>query len=77
MLARRILLLVLIGAVIASVIAYYVMDEWLTDFAYRIGLNPLVFIFSAVAAMMVAFITVALQSYKTAQANPVNALRYE
>jgi putative ABC transport system permease protein len=77
MLARRILLLVLIGAVIASVIAYYAMDEWLTDFAYRIGINPLVFIFSAVAAMMVAFITVSLQSYKTAQANPVEALRYE
>jgi putative ABC transport system permease protein len=77
MLARKILLLVLVGAVIASLISYYTMDEWLTSFAYRIGMNPLVFLLSAILAMGVAFITVALQSYKTAQANPINALRYE
>jgi len=77
MLSRRILFLVLGGAVIASLVAYYVMDEWLIQFAYRIGINPLVFIFSAIVAIGVAFITVALQSYKTARANPVEALRYE
>jgi putative ABC transport system permease protein len=77
MLARRILLLVLAGAVIASLIAYYSMDKLLTNFAYRISINPLVFLLSAILAMGVAFITVALQSYKTAQANPINALRYE
>jgi len=77
MLARRILLLVLAGAMIASLGAYYAMNEWLTGFAYRIGINPLVFLLSAVAAMGVAFITVALQSYKTAQANPSISLRYE
>jgi putative ABC transport system permease protein len=79
MLARNILLLVLGGAVIASLIAYYAMDEWLTGFAYRININMnlWVFLLSAVAAAAVAFITIASQSFKTAQANPVNALRYE
>jgi putative ABC transport system permease protein len=77
MLSRRILLLVLGGAVIASLVAYYVMDEWLTSFAYRTGINPLVFLLSAVLAALVAFVTVALQSFKTARANPVEALRYE
>lgn len=79
MLARNILLLVLGGAVIASLIAYYAMYEWLIDFAYRININMhlWVFLVSAVVAAAVAFITIALQSFKTAQANPINAIRYE
>ncbi len=79
MLARNIHVLVLGGAVIASLIAYYAMDEWLSDFAYRININKdsWVFLVAAVVAAAVAFLTVALQSFKTAQANPINALRYE
>jgi putative ABC transport system permease protein len=77
MLSHKILLLVLGGSIIASAVAYYAMDEWLTSFAYRTGINPLVFLISAIMAAAVAFITVALQSYKTARANPVEALRYE
>lgn len=79
MLARNILYLVLGGAVIASLVAYYSMDEWLSDFAYRININmnTWVFLVSAVVAAAVAFLTVSLQSFKTARANPINALRYE
>jgi putative ABC transport system permease protein len=77
MLSRRILLLVLGGAVIASLIAYYAMDEWLTGFAYRIGINPIVFFIATATAACVAFITVAMQSFKSARANPVETLRYE
>ena len=46
-------------------------------FAYRVGINPLVFVISAALVIAVAFITVALQSYKTAQANPATTIRYE
>ena len=77
MLSTSILLLVLGGAVIASLIAYYVMDEWLSGFAYHAGINPLVFVLSATIAMTVAFGTVALHSYRAANENPVKALRYE
>jgi|WetSurMetagenome_2_1015567.scaffolds.fasta_scaffold32653_2 putative ABC transport system permease protein len=77
MLARNTLLLVLAGAVIASIIAYYAISEWLTSFAYRVGINPLIFVFSTLAVIAVAFITIALQSYKTAQSNPARTLRYE
>ena len=79
MLARNILYLVLGGAVVASLIAYFTMDEWLMDFAYRIIINKNIWVFfvAAAIAVCVAFITIALQSYKTAQANPVKALRYE
>ena len=78
MLSRPTLILVLTASVIASISAYLVMDEWwLTDFAYRTEINPLVFILATALAIIIAFITVALQSLKAAQANPVEALRYE
>ncbi len=80
LLAQRILLLVSGGALLASLIAYYAMDEWwLSDFAYRINININLWVFLAAAAIAagVAFVTVALQSLKAAQANPINALRYE
>jgi putative ABC transport system permease protein len=77
MLFRGILFLVLGGAVLASLVSYFVMDEWLSSFAYRTRIDPIVFLVSAILAAGVAFITVALQSYKTAQANPVKTLRYE
>lgn len=76
LLARRILVLVLIAAALAAVIAYFAIDEWLTGFAYRAGINPWIFVLSAASAAAVAFVTVALQSYKTASADPVQALRY-
>lgn len=79
LLARNIQVLVLTGSVIASLIAYYAMDEWLSDFAYRININKdlWVFLLSAVIAACVAFFTVALQSFRTARDNPINAIRYE
>jgi putative ABC transport system permease protein len=77
MLAMKTLWLVLAGSVVASVIAYFAIDEWMTGFAYRIGINPLIFVISAVTVIGIAFFTIALQSYKTAQANPAITIRYE
>ena len=79
LLVRNIMLLILGGAIVASLIAYYVMDEWLSDFAYRIDINKelWVFILSVSIVAVVAFITIVLQSFKTARSNPVNAMRYE
>jgi putative ABC transport system permease protein len=77
LLSQRILLLVMIASGVAAVISYLAMDKWLAGFAYRAGINPLVFVLAAVLAAGVAFITVALQSYKTASADPVDALREE
>jgi putative ABC transport system permease protein len=77
MLSRNILLLVLAGAVVASIIAYYAIEEWLAGFAYRVGIDPLIFAVSAIVVLSVAFVTVALQSYSTAQANPAQMMRYE
>jgi len=77
LLARNILLLVLAGAVVASIGAYFAIDEWLAGFAYRASVNPMVFVLSTVVAAVVAFVTIALQSFGTARADPADALRYE
>jgi putative ABC transport system permease protein len=68
--------LVAIASVLASAIAYLAVDEWLTGFAYRTPIHLFIFVLAAGAAAAVAFITVALQSYKTASADPVQALRH-
>jgi putative ABC transport system permease protein len=75
LLAKRILVLVMVAAVLASVAAYFAIDEWLAGFAYRAAINPLIFVLSALAAGAVAFTTVAAQSWRTANADPVTALR--
>jgi putative ABC transport system permease protein len=76
LLSRPIMILVLIASVLASVLAYFAMDEWLSGFAYRAGINPLIFLLAAIAAATIAFTTVALQSFKAASADPVDALRH-
>lgn len=76
LLARRILALVLIASVLAGVAAYVMVDEWLQGFAYRAGINPLIFLLAAVVAAAVAFVTVAAQSWRTANADPVQSLRH-
>ena len=76
LLSRRILLLVAVASVIATVIAYFAIDTWAAGFAYRAPVNPWIFVFAAVAAAAVAFLTIALQSYKAATADPVEALRH-
>jgi putative ABC transport system permease protein len=75
LLSRPILVLVLIAAALASIIAYLAIDEWLTGFAYRAAINPFMFILAAIITAVVAFITVALQTYKTASGDPVGPLR--
>ena len=77
LLAKNILILVLLGAVIASLASWYVIQEWLEGFAYHTDINPLVFLFAALLSAAVAYLTLAMQTFRTAQANPVNALRYE
>ena len=77
MLCRSILSIVLVASLIALLATYWAIDIWLSDFAYRTNINPLVFLLSAASVMIVAIGTVTLQSYKTAQADPSQSLRYE
>jgi putative ABC transport system permease protein len=77
MLSRKTLWLVLAGSVVASIVAYYAIDGWLSGFAYRVAIHPWVFMLSSFVVIAVAFVTIALQSYKTAQSNPARMMRYE
>ena len=58
-------------------ILYLAMDAWLTTFAHRVSVGPSIFLALAAVALVAAFVTVALHSYRTARGHPVDALRYE
>jgi putative ABC transport system permease protein len=76
LLSRRVLLLVAVASVIASVIAYFALDRWLAGFAYRAPMHYYLFLFAAATTAGVAFLTIALQSWKAASSDPVDALRH-
>jgi putative ABC transport system permease protein len=77
MLSRDFLVLVLIAIVIASPIAWYAMNKWLMDYAYRAELHWWLIGVAGGAAVVIAFITISFQSIKAALANPVKSLRSE
>ena len=77
LLVRDIVYLIIISVVIACPIAYLVMSEWLTSFAYRTDIGAITFIASAIGALIIAIATVSYQAIKVAVANPINALKYE
>ncbi|MEX2397392.1 MAG: FtsX-like permease family protein, partial [Balneolales bacterium] len=77
LLSKDFVKLVILGFVIAIPIAWYTMNQWLADFAYRIEIGPGIFILAGVAALIIALLTVSWQSIKAAVANPVESLRSE
>jgi putative ABC transport system permease protein len=77
LLSKDFLKLVLIAFVIAVPLAWYAMNQWLENFAYRIGLEWWVFALAGVAAIAIATLTVSYQSVRAALSNPVESLRSE
>ncbi len=77
MLSKRFILLILISILIASPIAWYSINKWLQDFAYRIDIGLFVFFVAAVGALVIALTTVSIQGIRAAVVNPVNSLRNE
>ena len=76
-LSKKFLLLVVLSNIIAWPIAYYFMNEWLQDFAYRINISWWMFALSGGIALIIAMTTVSFQAIKAAIANPIESLRYE
>jgi putative ABC transport system permease protein len=77
MLSKDFVKLVLIAAIIAFPFAWFAMNKWLQDFAYRINIGWWVFIVAGLAAIVIALVTVSFQAIKAAIVNPVGALRSE
>jgi putative ABC transport system permease protein len=77
LLSRQFMKWILISNIIAWPVAYYFMNKWLQDFAYRIDISWWMFILSGGIALVIALLTVSFQAIKAALANPVESLRYE
>ena len=77
LLTRNFLWLTIIANVIGWPVAYFLMSSWLNDFAYRINLEPLMFIATGLLTLGIVLITVGGQAWRAACANPVDALRDE
>ncbi|MFA6085218.1 ABC transporter permease [Mucilaginibacter sp.] len=77
LLSTDLMRLVIIATVIACPIAWYAMNSWLQDFAYKINISWWVFLLAGSGAALIALATVSIQSIKAALTNPVKSLRSE
>ncbi len=77
LLSREFVLLVGVANVIAWPVAWWAMDRWLRDFAYRIGPGVGTFVLGGLLTLAVVLLTVSARTIRAARANPVDALRYE
>lgn len=77
LLSKDFLKLLFIALILASPIAYYFMQNWLENFAYHIQMQWWIFVSAGVVAIVVALMTVSIQSVRAAMANPVESLRNE
>ncbi|HLG40714.1 MAG TPA: FtsX-like permease family protein, partial [Chitinophagaceae bacterium] len=77
LLSTEFFVLVLFSCIIAAPIAWYYLHSWLTNYDYRIDIKWQVFVWAALAALMITLLTVSFQAIKAAIANPVKSLRTE
>ncbi|MFT5166471.1 MAG: putative ABC transport system permease protein [Saprospiraceae bacterium] len=77
LLSKDFLKLVLIALLLAMPIAWYLMNEWLQNFAYRVEIQWWIFVVAGITAVGFAFLTVSFQSVKAALANPAESLKTE
>jgi putative ABC transport system permease protein len=66
-----------ISILIAMPVAYFMMQDWLRDFPYNIGFQPVLFVLAALLAIIVAMVTITVTSLKAARTNPALCLHYE
>ncbi len=77
LLGKEYIRLVVIANIIAWPMAYFAMNIWLRNFAYRINIGVWMFLLAAAVALFIAFISVGYQTLRAALANPADTLRYE
>jgi ABC-type antimicrobial peptide transport system permease subunit len=77
MFSKEFVILIFFGFAIAAPVAWYAMNQYLSDFEYKIELGPGIFLFGLALTLLIAVFTVGYRSFKAAIINPVKALRYE
>jgi putative ABC transport system permease protein len=77
LLYKDVMFLVIVASVVVVPVAYYIVNDWMGNFAYQTTLNYFVFLTVGGLALLFAFFTVAFHSMRTARTNPVESLKYE
>jgi ABC-type antimicrobial peptide transport system permease subunit len=77
LLSKELLMLISMAIVMASPIAWYVMNDWLKGYAYKVDISVWIFMLAGLLAIVVALITISFQTLKALLANPVKSLRSE
>jgi len=77
LLSKDLVILIVISFLIASPMAYYFLNEWLQQYAYRTELSWWIFVLSGLGVLLVTLLTVSSQSMRAALMNPVKSLRSE
>jgi putative ABC transport system permease protein len=77
LLSKNFMRLIGVSIVISILLSFYLIQNWLDAYASRISVGWTLFVFPAIILSAVALITIGLQSYRAANQNPINALRYE
>jgi ABC-type antimicrobial peptide transport system permease subunit len=77
LLSADFLKLVFIALLLAFPLAWWMMEKWLSDFAYRINISADVFLIAGISMVIITILTISFQSVKAAISNPVNSLRTE
>lgn len=77
LLSKEFVILVLLSSLVATPIAYYFMQNWLSTYEYRVDISWIVFVLTGLGALFIALFTVSFQSIRVARLNPVNSLRNE
>jgi ABC-type antimicrobial peptide transport system permease subunit len=75
--SREFVLLILIAFAVAAPLAYYIMNNWLQNFAYQVEIHAGIFVLAILVSFVIAGCTIAFQAIKAAVANPVMSLRSE
>lgn len=77
LLSKEIVILILLANLLAWPLAWFFMNKWLDSFAYHIDMDLAIYFLSAIAAILLALVTVSTQTIRAAMTNPSNTLRYE
>ncbi len=77
LLSKSFLVLVMIAFLIASPITYFLLDDWLQNFAFHVNISVIIFLLGAILSLVIALLTIGFHTIKASHGNPVDALRYQ
>jgi putative ABC transport system permease protein len=69
--------LILLAIVVATPLAWWMMDRWLENFIYQVGIHPIVFIISGLTLVLIAWVTLGYFTLRTSRVNPAETLKSE